>query len=86
MLGSLFREFWDVLGSVWEYFGDVFGWVWEGSEGVEKSRKPHFPKMYGSNFPASGVHKYVFLAYSRTKNTKKYKIQTCMHKTKILLI
>ena len=29
-LGSLFREFWDVLGCVWEWFGDVFRQVWDG--------------------------------------------------------
>ena len=30
ILGSLFREFWDVLGCVWEWSGDVFRQVWEG--------------------------------------------------------
>ena len=30
MLGSLFREFWDVLGCVWEWSGDVFRQILEG--------------------------------------------------------
>ena len=30
ILGSLFREFWDVLGCVWEWSGDVFRQILEG--------------------------------------------------------
>ena len=67
-LGSLFREFWDVLGCVWEWSGDVFRQVWEGSEKMSDGvRTSKFSKMYGSIFPESGRFRIAFLAYPRPK-------------------
>ena len=52
IVGSLFREFWDVLGCVWEWSGDVFGWVWDGfGKNVRRGLKINISKNDREYFP-----------------------------------